>query len=39
MNKIKLHYKVALTKKNMKITQFITDIEVILPKGQVGTVV
>ncbi|NEQ35737.1 MAG: DUF4926 domain-containing protein [Okeania sp. SIO3I5] len=38
MNEIKLHDTVALTE-NMKITQFMTDREVILPRGQVGTVV
>ncbi|NEP87574.1 MAG: DUF4926 domain-containing protein [Okeania sp. SIO2C2] len=38
MNGIKLHYKVTLTK-NMKTTQFVTDKEIILPRGKVGTVV
>lgn len=38
MNDIKLHDTVALTK-NMKTTQFMTDKEVILPRGQVGIVV
>ncbi|MDJ0517855.1 MAG: DUF4926 domain-containing protein [Trichodesmium sp. MO_231.B1] len=38
MNEIKLHYTVALTE-NIRITQFMTDKEVILLKGQVGTVV
>ncbi|MDJ0555004.1 MAG: DUF4926 domain-containing protein [Microcoleaceae cyanobacterium MO_207.B10] len=38
MIEIKLHDTVALTE-NMKIKQFMTDREVILPRGQVGTVV
>ncbi|GGA38919.1 DUF4926 domain-containing protein [Okeania sp. KiyG1] len=38
MNEIKLHDTVALTE-NIKITQFMTDKEIILPRGQVGTVV
>ena len=38
MNEIKLHDTVALTE-NMKTTQFMTDKEIILPRGQVGTVV
>ena len=38
MNEIELHDTVALTE-NMKITQFMTDKEIILPRGQVGTVV
>ncbi|MGB3509779.1 MAG: DUF4926 domain-containing protein [Microcoleaceae cyanobacterium] len=38
MNDIKLHDTVALTE-NMKTTQFMTDKEIILPRGQVGTVV
>ncbi len=32
MNEIKLHYTVALTE-NVKITQFMTDKEIILLKG------
>ncbi|NES92475.1 DUF4926 domain-containing protein [Okeania sp. SIO2B9] len=38
MNDIKLHDIVALTE-NMKIPQFMTYKEIILPRGQVGTVV
>ncbi|OZH53650.1 hypothetical protein AFK68_16195 [Hydrocoleum sp. CS-953] len=38
MNEIKLHDNVALTE-NMKITEFMTDKEIILPRGQVETVV
>ena len=38
MNEIKLHDTVALTGL-LKTTQFMTDKEVILPRGQVGTVV
>ncbi|NEQ75042.1 MAG: DUF4926 domain-containing protein [Okeania sp. SIO2C9] len=38
MNDIKLHDTVALTE-NMKTTQFMTDKEIVLPRGQVGTVV
>ena len=38
MNEIKLHDTVALTE-SMKITQFMTNKEIILPRGQVGTVV
>lgn len=38
MNDIKLHDTVALTE-NMKTTQFMTNKEIILPRGQVGTVV
>ncbi|NES65494.1 MAG: DUF4926 domain-containing protein [Okeania sp. SIO2D1] len=38
MNDIKLHDIVALTE-NMKTTQFMTDKEIILPRGKLGTVV
>ncbi|MEM1168414.1 MAG: DUF4926 domain-containing protein [Cyanobacteria bacterium P01_H01_bin.35] len=38
MNEIKLHDTLALTE-NIRITQFMTDKEIILPRGQVGTVV
>ena len=38
MNEIKLHNTVALTE-NMKTTQFMTDKEIILPRGKVGIVV
>ncbi|MEB3342136.1 DUF4926 domain-containing protein [Okeania sp.] len=38
MNEIRLHDTVALTK-NMKTTQFMTDQEIILPRGKAETVV
>lgn len=38
MNEIKLHDTLALTE-NIRITQFMTDKEIILPRGKVGTVV
>lgn len=38
MNQIKLHDIVALTE-NIKTTQFMSDQEIILPRGQMGTVV
>ena len=38
MSLIKLHDIVALTE-NIKTTQFMTEKEIILPRGQMGTVV
>ena len=38
MNNIKLHDMVAITE-NINTKQFMTDRNIILPKGQVGTVV
>lgn len=38
MKLIKLHDIIALTE-NIKTTQFMTEKEIILPKGQMGTVV
>jgi hypothetical protein len=38
MNSIKLHDIIALSQ-NIKTTQFMTEKEIILPRGQMGTVV
>ena len=38
MNLIKLHDIIALSE-NIKTTQFMTEKEIILPRGQMGTVV
>jgi hypothetical protein len=38
MNQIKLHDIVALTE-NIKTTQFMTEKELFLPRGQMGTIV
>lgn len=38
MNKIKLHDTVALTE-NITTNQFMTDKKIVIPRGQVGTIV
>ncbi|WP_017295144.1 DUF4926 domain-containing protein [Geminocystis herdmanii] len=38
MNKIKLHDTVALTE-NITMNQFMTDKKIVIPRGQVGTIV